>query len=161
MLRHLMKMPELVAALALFSLMLLTFTDVMLRSIFNAPFQFTADMTRVLMAITVFSVMPSLSLAGRQISVDLLDPLFHRFNLIRISDAIISFICGALLFWPAQRIWVLAERSRSYGDVMEYLGIGLHYIGWFIAAMTALTGIVLLVRAALLALAPHKLEALT
>ena len=54
--------------------------------------------------------------------------------------------CGAMLLWPAGRVWVLAERSRSYGDVMEYLGLPLHLTGWFIAAMTLATALVLMLR---------------
>ncbi|MGB0961022.1 MAG: hypothetical protein ACPGVK_12300, partial [Halocynthiibacter sp.] len=55
------------------------------------------------------------------------------------------------------RVWVLAERARSYGDVTEYLNIPQYLIGWFIAAMTFLTAFVLLGRAIMLLIRPSLL----
>lgn len=150
--------PSAMAALALFALMLLTFADVMLRSIVNAPIEVTADLTRLLMAVTIFSVLPTLSARGGQISVDLLDKLFDRFRLARLRDGLVNIACGAMLIWPAERVWVLAERSRSYGDVMEYLGTPLHYVGWFIAVMTGLTAVVLGLRGLAFLFAPQMVE---
>lgn len=159
-LKRLLALPTAVAALALFALMVLTFADVMLRSIFNAPLQAGADLTRLLMAVTVFSVLPVLSARGGQISVDLLDGVFARWRLTQLRDGLVDLACGIMLIWPAQRVWVLAERSRSYGDVMEYLGLPLHIIGWFIAVMTALTAIVLILRGLIGLVAPRLLEVL-
>lgn len=146
------------AAASLFTLMILTFADVMLRSILNAPIEVAADLTRLLMAVTVFSVMPVVSAEGKQIHVDLLDPIFARFGLARWRDALVSLFCGAILYWPVQRVWVLAERSRSYGDVMEYLGAPVHYIGWFIAVMTGVTALALIGRGLVLLFWPHALK---
>ncbi|MBY5932732.1 TRAP transporter small permease [Tateyamaria omphalii] len=158
MLSLLTRLPGLLASTALFALMLLTFADVMLRSMLNAPIEVAADLTRVLMAIMVFSVLPVLSGKGQHVSVDLLDGPFRRWGLARWRDAVGNVFCGLLLVWPAQRVWVLAERSRSYGDVSEYLRLPLFYIGWFIAAMTAVTALVLLIRGLVFAFAPHHLE---
>ena len=148
-------LPGLVAALALFALMCLTFADVMLRSILNAPIEFAADLTRLLMAVMVFAVMPVLSGRDAHVSVDLTDAFFARRGLDRWRDALVSLFCGAILFWPALRVYDLAERARSYGDLMEYLRLPLHYIGWFIAAMTLITAVVLVIRGLLLIAAPH------
>ena len=157
-LRSLVTLPAAVAGTALFLLMLLTFSDVMLRSIFNAPIQAGADLTRLLMAVVVFSVLPVLSFRGDHISVDLMDGWFARRNLARWRDCAVSLVCGGMLIWPTQRIWVLAERSRSYGDVMEYLGAPVHYLVWFISAMTAITALALIARGFLIALRPKLLE---
>ena len=138
---HFLQLPAYTASLALFALMVLTFSDVLLRSVFNAPIEIAADLTRLLMAITVFSVMPIISSQGKQICVDLMDGFFTRFGWGRVREVIVNLFCGVILFWPAERVYVLAERARSYGDVMEYLGTPLHFIGWFIAAMTALTAV--------------------
>ena len=157
-LRFCSEVPGITASIALFALMLLTFTDVMLRSIFNAPIEMGADLTRLLMAIIVFSVLPLLSFRGKHISVDLTDGLFTRLGLARWRDVLVAFLCGAMLILPAQRIWVLAERSRSYGDVMEYLRMPVHLLGWFIAVLTGITALALIVRAALLLIRPALLE---
>lgn len=152
-------LPGLLASAALFSLMLLTFADVVLRSAFNAPIEVAADMTRLLMAIMVFAVLPVLSAQGKHVSVDLLDSYFHRWRVARWLEAAAALFCGAILLLPARRVFDLAERSRSYGDVMEYLDMPLHYIGWFIALMTGVTAIVLLVRGVLLIVAPRLVGA--
>jgi len=158
-LRVLLHLPTGVAAVSLFALMLLTFADVMLRSILNAPIEVGTDLTRVLMAVTVFSVLPVLSARGGQISVDLLDGFFQRWRLARWRDALVDLSCGIMLIWPTGRIWVLAERSRSYGDVMEYLGFPLHLVGWFIAAMTGVTSVVLILRGLAGLFAPRLVQA--
>ena len=140
------RLPAILASLALFLLMVMTFCDVILRSVFNAPIEVAADMTRLLMAIMVFSVLPVVSAQGGHISVDLLDGFFKRKHLTRWRNAFTDLFCGVILIWPAMRVFVLAERSRSYGDVMEYLRLPLHYVGWFIAAVTAITSAVLILR---------------
>ncbi len=151
-------LPGILAAFALFVLMVLTFADVVLRSVFNAPIEVAADLTRLLMAIMVFSVLPTLSGRGGHISVDLLDSPFARWGLARWRDALANLFCGIILIWPALRVFDLAERSRSYGDVMEYLGLSLHYIGWFIGAMTAITAAALILRGLAFVFAPHRVR---
>lgn len=148
-------LPGLLASAALFVLMVMTFADVLLRSIFNAPIEVAADLTRLLMAVMVFSVMPVLSGKNAHVSVDLLDGPFRRLRLSRWRDAVVCLFCGIILFWPASRVYDLAERSRSYGDVMEYLRLPLHYVGWFIALLTLVTAVVLVVRGVLLLVAPR------
>lgn len=137
--RILTQIPVFAACIALFCLMVLTFCDVVLRSAFNAPIEAATEVTRILMAIIVFSVLPILSARGEHISVDLTDILFHRAGLNRVRDALMHLICGIALIWPLQRVWILAERARDYGDVTEYLNIPQFYIGWFIAASIAVT----------------------
>lgn len=146
------------SATALFILMTMTFTDVVLRSVLNAPIEVAADMTRLLMAIMVFSVMPVMSARGAHISVDLLEGMLERSGLVRITDIAVNIFCGIILLWPAKRVFDLAERSRSYGDEMEYLGLPLHYLGWFIAVMTCITALALIIRGLFLIFTPKFIE---
>ncbi|WJS05955.1 TRAP transporter small permease [Roseibium aggregatum] len=139
-------LPTLLASFALFVLMVMTFCDVVLRSVFNAPIEVAADMTRLLMAIMVFSVLPVVSAKDGHICVDLTDGMFKRAGLTRWRNAFTDLFCGLMLVLPAMRVFDLAERSRSYGDVMEYLRLPLHYVGWFISIVTAITAAVLIVR---------------
>lgn len=134
--------------------MLMTFADVMLRSIFNAPIEAATELTRLFMAIIVFSVLPVISTRGGHIVVDLLDSIISHPLIIRIRDNLMYVICGALLILPAERVSVLAERARSYGDTTEYLNIPQFYIAWFIAAMTFITAIALILRGLLGLFAP-------
>ncbi|KPP88382.1 MAG: TRAP-type C4-dicarboxylate transport system, small permease component [Rhodobacteraceae bacterium HLUCCO07] len=149
--------PMTVAAIALFGLMVMTFADVVMRSTFNAPIEAATELTRIAIAVIVFSALPLLSAGGQHIAVDLLDPIFVRLHMKRLLDGVVTVLCGAMLYYPATRVIVLAERSRSYGDQTEYLNIPTFYLGWFIAIMTFATGLVMVLRGLILLFAPNKL----
>lgn len=152
--RWLAFLPSALAATALFALMVMTFFDVILRSTINDPIESATEMTRLFMAITVFSSLPVISWRGEHIVVDLFDPLFSA-GLARVRDAVINLACGIILFWPALRVWQLAGRAKEYGDVTEYLNIPQFYIAYFIAVSTFLTAVVLLARGLCFAFAPQ------
>lgn len=138
-------LPTWLAAVVLFILMSMTFFDVVLRSIFGNPIESATELTRFFMAIIVFSALPLVTWKGNHIVVDLMDPMFSR-KMARIRDTLIDLVCGVVLFWPAQRVWVLAERAREYGDVTEYLNFPQYVIGWFISGFAFLTAIVFVLR---------------
>lgn len=149
--------PTAVAVIALFAMMVMTFTDVVLRSVANMPIEAATELTRIMMAVTVFSVLPVISAQSGHIAVDLLDGMFSP-RVARWREAMISLVCGGMLWWPAERVVVLAERARSYGDVTEYLAIPQFYVAWFVAVATYATMAALLVRAALLIFAPRAMQ---
>ena len=145
-LRALSVLPMAVASAALFGLMVLTFLDVVLRSTINAPIEAATELVRIAIAIIVFSALPVMSARGQHIAVDLTDGLFNRRGLARLRDGFVDIACGAMLILPAQRVIVLAERSRGYGDQTEYLAIPTYLIGWFIGIMTFITAAVLILK---------------
>ncbi|KIC38178.1 C4-dicarboxylate ABC transporter permease [Ruegeria sp. ANG-R] len=151
-------LPVIVASIALFILMVMTFCDVILRSVFNAPIEAATELTRILMAILVFSVLPIISTTNGHIAVDLTDGIFHRLHLSRARDVVIYLASGVMLFWPVQRVWILAERARDYGDVTEYLSIPTYLIGWFITLSVAVTALVMIATGLLKAFAPNSLS---
>lgn len=157
-LQTLAKLPMFVASLALFALMCLTFADVLMRSMFNAPIEAATELIRMGIALIVFAALPVLSATNKHIAVDLMDGPFRRFGLDRWRDAFIALACAAMLWYPAGRIVDLAERARGYGDVTEYLSIPTFYVGYFIAVMTYITVAALVGRGALHLFAPHLLE---
>lgn len=150
-------LPIVVACIALFILMVMTFADVILRSMFNSPIEAATELTRILMAVLVFSVLPIISVQNGHIAVDLTDGLFNRFRLSRLRDGLLNVICGALLYWPVQRVWILAERARDYGDVTEYLSIPVFYVGWFITLTVAVSAIAMIINGLILLFAPNLL----
>ncbi len=151
-------LPVIVACIALFILMVMTFCDVILRSVFNAPIEAATELTRILMAILVFSVLPIISTTNGHIAVDLTDGFFNRLHLSRARDVVIYVVSGIMLFWPVQRVWVLSERARDYGDVTEYLAIPTYLIGWFITLSVAITALVMIATGLLKAFAPNTLS---
>lgn len=145
--------PSVLASAVLFTLMAMTFFDVILRSVFNDPIEAATELTRLFMAIMVFSALPLVSWHGEHIVVDLFDGFFNA-AAARIRDAAVNLISGGLLLWPALRVWQLAARAREYGDITEYLHIPQFYIAYFIAISTFATAVALLARGALFAVAP-------
>jgi TRAP-type C4-dicarboxylate transport system permease small subunit len=142
------RLPTWLAAAALFSLMVMTFLDVTLRSGFNSPIPAGTELTRIFMAIIVFASLPIISARGEHIVVDLFDS-FYSPRLARIRDVLVDLLSGVLLLWPALRVFQLAERARSYGDVTEYLRIPQFYIAYFIAAAVFITALAMILRAGL------------
>lgn len=136
----------LIAALALFALMLLTFLDVSMRSFLNASIQPATELTRILIAITVFASLPSLMGRGESIAIDLLDPLVRNLRIERFQHGLVDIFCGVLLFWPAHRLWLLVDRARDHGEVTEFLQIPQYLVLSFVAAMVVVTGVVALAR---------------
>lgn len=157
-LKTLSKVPMLIASIALFALMSLTFADVLMRSIFNAPIEAATELIRMGIALIVFAALPVLSAQNGHIAVDLLDGPFQRFKLERVRDAVVALACAAMLWWPAGRVVDLAERAKGYGDVTEYLEIPTYYVAYFIAAMTYLTAVALVGRALLHIFSPDTLR---
>lgn len=136
----------LLASIALFSMMLMTFSDVMMRSLFNAPIQVSTELTRVFMAIMVFSSLPVMMVRQGAISVDLLDPLFRSWGVERVQRGLIDIFIGIVLYWPVQRLWVLVERTHSYGEVTEFLRLPQYWVLGFITFAVAITAIATLVK---------------
>ncbi len=140
------QLPSWLAALTLFVMMAMTFIDVILRSAANSPLAAGPELTKIFMAIIVFSSLPMVTWRGEGIVVDLLDPWFSPFA-ARVRDFLVDLITGVLLFWPAFRIWDFVERARSYGDTTEYLQIPMTYIVTLIAVSVVITACVLIIRA--------------
>ncbi len=156
--RRLSNIPVLVACAALFILMVMTFCDVILRSVFNSPIEAATELTRILMAIMVFAVLPVISSRGDHIAVDLTDGFFIRYRLTRLRNGLVFLTSGIMMIWPVQRVWILAERARDYGDVTEYLHIPQFYVGWLITVFAAITAVAMVVTGLLHLFAPKLLS---
>lgn len=155
--RHaLVHAPSYLAAFALFALMLMTFTDVVLRSTLNSPISAATELTRLFMAIIVFSSLPVITWRNGHIVVDLLDPFFKG-RAAQVRDLLVDALAGVVIFWPAIRVFELAERAKQYGDTTEYLHIPQFYIAYFIAFSTFVTAVILIIRAVLRLFAPQYL----
>jgi TRAP-type C4-dicarboxylate transport system permease small subunit len=152
---YIIALPNWLAAATLFVLMLMTFADVMMRSILDNPIEIASELTRFFMAIIVFASLPMVSWRSQHIVVDLLDPLFGR-TATRIRDILLDLLAGFLLLWPAMRVYELAERAKLFGDRTEYLEFPVFYIQYFIAFFTAVTALTFIARGITRIVAPSK-----
>lgn len=131
---------DLIASLALFSLMLLTCIDVFGRYLFNNPVNGGTELTEIGLTIVVFAVMPIVSWRGGHIVVDLIDRFLNKYILKSLS-LFSAFIVSVSLFFVGIRIFELGERSNKRGIVTEYLNIPSGYLIEYIAVMCWLTAI--------------------
>lgn len=152
------RIPVWLACAALFILMAMTFSDVILRSSFDAPIEAATELTRILVAVMVFAVLPHISVTGGHIAVDLTDGIFNRLRLSRLRDGLILLFSGLMLFWPVSQVWTLAERTRGYGDVTQYLGIPQYLTMWFIASGLTIAAVAMVIAGGLTLVAPRLLE---
>lgn len=96
----LMQVPIWLACTALFILMRMTFSDVILRSSFDAPIEAGTELTRILVAVMVFAVMPYIPVTGGHIALDLTEGWFAKLGLTRLRNGITLLVSGGILLWP-------------------------------------------------------------
>ena len=109
--RVLVLVPIWLACAALFVLMVMTFSDVILRSSFDSPIEAGTELTRILVAVMVFAVMPHISVKNGHIAVDLTDAIFDRLRLTRLRDGLLLLVSGAMLSWPVAQVWTGRARA--------------------------------------------------
>jgi TRAP-type transport system small permease protein len=156
----LVHIPIWIACAALFILMVMTFSDVIMRSSFDAPIEAATELTRILVAVMVFAVMPYISVTDGQIAVDLTDGWFDRMHLTRFRNGVVLLASGAMLIWPVSQVWTLTERTRGYGDITQYLGIPQYLPMSFIAIGITLATIAMLIAGLITLFAPRLLTEL-
>lgn len=124
----------LVCALILFAMMLLTFTDVVLRYFFSAPLGAAFEISEILLALLVFSALPLVSLGGAHITTDLLD----RFLSARAARGV---ACAIELLWIAslagvsRLVWIRAGRLMADNALTPVLEFPLGVLAYAIAGL--------------------------
>lgn len=126
--------------LMLFSMVALTFVDVLGRRLFNTPVFGANDITEHLMAVIIFSGMPLLTSQRGHLSIDLFDKwllspqwrLWHR-----AVDFLIATVLALIAFEYYQSI----EEARNINEVSQALLIPRYWMYGFIAFTTTLAAI--------------------
>lgn len=118
--------------------MLITCIDVFGRYLFNNPLTGSTEMTEIAVGIVIFAVLPIISWRNDHVVVDILDHFFSR-RVHMIRTIVINLLISVAMAFLGQRIYVLGQRSLSYGEVTEYLAIPLGWMMFFIAVMCWVT----------------------
>ncbi|MDO6562470.1 TRAP transporter small permease [Amphritea sp. 1_MG-2023] len=129
---------ELIAAVTLFLLMLLTCADVFGRYFFANSVDGTTELTEMAIAILVFAEMPVITWRGGHVVVDILDRVMGS-SLIKVLGLFAAFLMSTSLYFLAVRIFQLAERSLRREEVTEYLQFPIGYVVQYIAIMSWIT----------------------
>jgi len=129
---------ELIAAVTLFFLMLLTCADVFGRYFLDNAVDGTTELTEMGIAILVFAEMPVITWRGGHVVVDILDKMMGS-ALIKVLGLFAALLISTSLYFLAVRIYELAARSVRRGEVTEYLQMPVGYIIEYIAIMSWIT----------------------
>ena len=128
----------LVAAVALFAMMVLTFADVVGRRFFDNSLPGAVELTEIFMMLMIFFALPLASIAGEHIVFDLLDRVLPA--RVLQWQKLLSHGLTTLIF--AGAAWVVAERAArtmEYGDITSRLEITLWPFHSLVAVMLGVT----------------------
>lgn len=135
---------EVVSSIVLFSLMLLTCSDVVGRYVFNNSINGTTELTELALSLIIFCQIPVVTLSASHVVVDILDRALPA-AFIRWSGVLSNLLVAVGFYFLAVRIWELAARSLRRGVVTEFLGIPVAYFVQFISIMMFATAVILLI----------------
>jgi TRAP-type transport system small permease protein len=106
---------ETLIALVLFSMVALTFADVIGRRVIGRPIYGAHDITEHLMALVVFAGLPLVTAACLHLTVDLFDRLLMK-PYMRWWRVITSLIVAVIL---ALLAWVFVQQGANAGQISE------------------------------------------
>ena len=138
----------LLAALALFGIMWLTLVDVTGRKFLNNSVPGGLELTEILMVCVIFAGLPLVSWRGEHVVFDTFDRFIPAW-LTRIQIRLVHLLCAATFGWLAWLMVGKARRFADYGETTSYLLLPLYPVGYGMAVLLLVTGIVHLLLAAL------------
>ncbi|OXY82959.1 TRAP transporter small permease [Oceanimonas doudoroffii] len=131
---------NLTAGLMLLLMMLLTAVDVVGRYLFNRPLIGGAELIEIMLAASIFLILPTITWHNEHVAVDLLDPRFPRW-LRALRDRLCHLFMAVGCGYMAMTVWKLAERAARYNSVSEYLSIPSAWAMFLIGVCLWLTAI--------------------
>jgi len=129
------------ASILLFGLMSITFADVVARYLLNRPIRGAFEITELGLLVLIFAGLPLVSHADEHVTMDFIDRILRpRARMLWVRA--MHVVCAALMFFLTWQIWIKAGKIAGYGDTTDVLRIVLGPFVYFMALMTALTGLV-------------------
>jgi TRAP-type transport system small permease protein len=132
-------------ALALFSMMVLTFCDVIGRKFLGSSIPGVVEVSELLMLGVIFIGLPLCSLKSEHVIFDLLDKFLPKF-LSKYQHLLAQGVSAGLLGGGAWLVWNRAVRTVEQGDITAQLLIPMgpfYYAAALLLAVTAVIHIVL------------------
>ena len=131
----------LLAGVALFAIMMLTFVDVGGRKFLDTSLPGALELTELLMVAVIFAALPLVSLRGEHVTFDSLDMLLPA-GFRRMQQALVDLVVAAMLIFLAWLMWDHAGKMAEYGDVTNRLRIPLYPFVYAMSVMCALSALV-------------------
>lgn len=112
----------LLAGIALFAIMALTFLDVGGRKLLNNSITGSLEMTELLMVIVIFGALPLVSERGEHVVFDSLDPYLPN-AIKKVQRALVHLLCGVALLALGWLMWQTGNDFLQTGETTAQLKI--------------------------------------
>ncbi len=112
----------LLAALALFAIMALTFFDVGGRKLLSNSIPGSLELTELLMVVVIFAALPLVSLRGEHVVFDSLDHYLPE-AVRKVQRALMQLICGLVLLALGWLMWQTGGQYLETGETTAQLKI--------------------------------------
>lgn len=112
----------LLAGLALFGIMVLTFLDVGGRKLLDHSITGSLEMTELLMVVVIFGALPLVSERGEHVVFDSLDG-FLPSTVQKIQRTLVHLLCGGALIALGWLMWQTGQEFSSTGETTAQLKI--------------------------------------
>ena len=126
---------------ALFTIMSLTFFDVLGRKFLSNSIPGSLEVTELLMVVVIFGALPLVSERGEHVEFDSLDPWLPRW-LRRVQAFVVHLLCGAVLLALAWLMWRTGGEFLASGETTAQLQILKAPFLYGMAVLCAATGVV-------------------
>ena len=130
----------LLAAVALFAIMILTLLDVSGRKLLSSSVPGSLELTELLMVVVIFAALPLVALAGEHVVFDSLDRFLPPW-LRRAQQALVDLLCAAAMVGLAWLMWTKGGQMLEYGDTTAQLKLPLGYFVYLMSALIAVTAL--------------------
>lgn len=130
----------LIASVALFAMMILTFVDVVGRYFFSAPVLGAMEIVEVLLVLTIFAGLPLAALRQSHIEIDVLASWMPA-GLWRLLGRLGNLIFAGSLVYAAQLLVLRAQQLAQDGEVTAILHIPVLAVAWFMAVLSLLAAL--------------------
>jgi TRAP-type C4-dicarboxylate transport system permease small subunit len=134
----------LLAGLALFAIMALTFFDVLGRKFLSSSIPGSLELTELLMVIVIFAALPLVSDRGEHVAFDSLDHYLPAWAL-RAQSALVNAVCAVVLIGLGWLMWQTGTQFLQSGETSAQLKILKAPFIYGMGVLCALTGVVHLV----------------
>ena len=139
------KLPQFLSALlcsgALFSIMALTFFDVLGRKLASRSIPGSFELTELLMVVVIFAALPLVSQRGEHVMFDSLDAVTPAW-LLKIQKAVVSALSAAAMLGLGWLMWKTGNQFVDSGETTAQLQLLKAPFVYGMGVMCALTGLV-------------------
>jgi TRAP-type C4-dicarboxylate transport system permease small subunit len=130
-----------IAGVLLFGMMTITFVDVVLRYIFNAPLRGSFEITELMLVLLIFAALPLVSRREEHVVMDFLDRHLP-IGIYRALRALEHIVSAAVMTGMGWLLWQRASKLAAYGDTTSVLRIELAPFVYAIALLIFVTALI-------------------